>query len=375
MSADNFKMSGGLAAFDSPGFDIKSLGPADMEKWIESLGQPRYRAHQIFRWLYSRGRVASFDEMTNLPLALRSNLAAVARIGTLKVDRVQTARDHVVKALLRLPSGRAIETVLIPDFDENNQAKRLTVCVSSQVGCAMGCTFCATGTMGFQENLSCGQIADQVLYMDQVACDKYDRGVTNIVFMGMGEPLLNFDQVTRSLQILTSPEGLGLSRKRITVSTVGIARRIRDLARITPQVRLAVSLHAPSDEKRSSIMPVNRAENTRLGPLMEALEFYRRETGQRLTFEYCMFEGFNDTVDDASELARLCHRVGSRVNLIMYNTVAGMPFSRTGHRQLNLFIGQLVDLGVTVTVRRSRGMDIDAACGQLATKQPALSAQ
>ena len=351
--------------------DVKSLGPDELEDWIIHLGQPRWRADQIFRWLYGRSAISSFDDMTNLPLPLRHSLKSEATIGTLMVDQMQTAKDETVKALLRLPSGRCIETVLIPDFDEQGRAKRLTVCVSSQVGCAMGCTFCATGLMGFQENLSCGQIADQVLLINALAWKKYGRGITNVVYMGMGEPLLNFGHVTKSLQILTRPDGLGLSRRRITVSTVGVARRIRDLAHATPQVRLAFSLHAPTDAKRASIMPISRSQHALLAPLMEALEYYRRVTGQRITFEYCMFDGFNDTAEDAHNLARLCRRVNARVNLIMYNTVADVPFTRTGPKQLNAFIERLVELDVTVTVRRSRGADIDAACGQLAAQQSA----
>jgi len=374
MSAVNFKMEPDHLAADRSLLDIKSLGPDGLEDWITRLGQPRWRADQIFRWLYGRSGISSFDAMTNLPLPLRKTLTSKATIGTFAVNQMQTAADATVKALLRLPSGRSVETVLIPDFDEQGRVKRLTVCVSSQVGCAMGCTFCATGRMGFQENLSCGQIADQVLLMNTLAVKKYGRGITNVVYMGMGEPLLNFEPVTKSLQILTRPDGLGLSRRRITVSTVGIARRIRDLAHATPQVRLAFSLHAPTDSKRASIMPVSHSQHALLAPLMEALEYYRRATGQRITFEYCMFDGFNDTAEDARQLARLCRRVNARVNLIMYNAVADVPFTRTGPQQLNAFIERLIELDVTVTVRRSRGAEIDAACGQLAVRPSAPQA-
>lgn len=369
MSADNLKVKRKQSAQNPSLPDVKSMGPDELEDWITQLNQPRWRADQIFRWLYGGSGIASFDAMTNLPLSLRQVLKSKASIGILRVDRMQTAKDQTVKSLLRLPSGRSLETVLIPDFDERKLAKRLTVCVSSQVGCAMGCTFCATGMMGFRENLTCGQIADQVVLMNRLALKQYGRGITNVVYMGMGEPLLNFGHVTKSLKILTSLNGLGLSRKRITVSTVGIARRIRDLAHITPQIRLAFSLHAPTDAKRASIMPISRNQQALLTPLMDALAYYRRETGQRITFEYCMFDGFNDTVEDARNLARLCRRVDGRVNLIMYNTVADLPFARTGHKQLNTFIRHLVELGVTVTVRRSRGADIDAACGQLAAQE------
>ena len=374
MSADNIKVNADPPAADSKLLDLKSLSLTELEALMADLSQPRWRANQIFRWLYAGYEISSFDHMTNLPKSLRQTLKSVATLGTLRVERMETATDHTVKALMRLPSGRVFETVLIPDFDEQDRAKRLTVCVSSQVGCAMGCTFCATGLMGFSENLSCGHIADQVLFMDDLARKRYDRGITNVVFMGMGEPLLNFRHVANSLQILTSPDSLGLSRKRITVSTVGIARRIRDLAHVVPQVRLAFSLHAPTDAKRASIMPVSRNRHAQLKPLMEALEYYHSRTGQRITFEYCMFDRFNDTDEDARNLARLCQRVGGRVNLIMYNTVADLPFKRTANRRLDAFIKRLVDHNVTVTVRRSRGADINAACGQLAALEQAKAA-
>ena len=237
-----------------------------------------------------------------------------------------------------------------------------------------GVAFALTGQMGFKENITCGLIADQVLFMNALAQEQYGRCITNVVYMGMGEPLLNFGHVTKSLQILTNPMGLGLSRRRITVSTVGISRRIRDLANVVPQVRLACSLHAPTDAKRAMIMPISRNEHAQLTPLMDALAYYREVTGERITFEYCMFDGFNDSIEDAQNLARLCHRVAGRVNLIMYNTVADLPFARTGRGQLNTFIKHLVEMNVTVTVRRSRGADIDAACGQLAVKTQSLQA-
>ena len=235
MSVDNIKVANDRTLKTIPLIDVKSLGPPQLKGWIAAMGQPHWRANQIIRWLYTRGGIESFDEMTNLPLSFRKQLKAIATIGTLTLTQIQTARDQTVKALLRLPSGRAVETVLIPDFDAQGEAKRLTVCVSSQVGCAMGCTFCATGKMGFLENLTCGQIADQVLFMNTIARKRYKRNITNVVFMGMGEPLLNFTHVVSSLQILTSPDGLEISQKRITVSTVGIARRIRDLAHVEPK--------------------------------------------------------------------------------------------------------------------------------------------
>ena len=341
----------------------------ELEAFAESLGEPAFRGRQLFRWLQEKG-ASSFEAMTDLPRSLRERLPEVARIGRLEEVQRQTATDGTVKSLFRLPSGRHVEAVLIPDLDEaTGTAKRLTVCVSSQVGCAMGCHFCATGLMGFQENLTASQIVDQVRAMDAVAQERFGRGVTNVVYMGMGEPLQNYGPVLKSTALLT--EGLGLSPKRITVSTVGLARRIRQLADDqaegrAPAVGLALSLHAPTDPQRSAIMPVNRSEKTDLGALKEAVQHYHRRTGRRITYEYCMFAGVNDAEADARHLAAVARWAPSKVNLIMYNPVEGADFQPTDEARLDRFIRVLVDEGVTVTVRRSRGQDIDAACGQLA---------
>ena len=306
--------------------------------------------------------------MTNLPASLRETLAKKACMERLQLQTLLTAKDQTVKALMRLPSGRKIETVLIPSLDSDGNAHRLTVCVSSQVGCAMGCTFCATGSMGFQENLTCGQIVEQVSSMREIAHKRFGRDISNVVFMGMGEPLLNYNAVLASLEILTHPDAIGLSPKRITVSTVGLARRIRDLANDAPKIGLAVSLHAPDESKRSSIMPINRSEATDLAVLESAMKYHTTTTGRPLTFEYCLFRGFNDSDSDARALARLCHRVRAKVNLIMYNSVPGIGFERTSEARLNKFMAHLSARNVTVTVRRSRGADIAAACGQLANQ-------
>lgn len=347
--------------------NLKAFSEERLEAFLTSLGQPAYRGRQVFKWLYGKG-ATSFEEMTNLPKKLREDLSSVATIATIQLAHLQTASDETAKALFTLSTGRQIESVLIPDIDEDGKAKRLTVCVSSQVGCAMACSFCATGLMGFQQNLTVGEIFDQVWFMNDLALQRYGRPITNIVYMGMGEPLLNYDNVLRSIEVLTHPEGLGLSPRRITVSTVGLARRIKQLADAATRVNLAVSLHAPTDSKRSSIMPVNRAAATDLTALKEALQHFTQKTGQRITYEYCMFQGFNDTAEDARQLARVAKWAPSKVNLIMYNPVDGLGFQRTAEDQLNRFIRILVDHGVIVTVRRSRGQDIDAACGQLAAK-------
>ena len=348
--------------------DIKALHVPELEAFAKELGQPAYRGRQLFRWLFGHG-ATTFEEMTSLPKPFRERLGEVATITALRLEHLQTAQDETAKALFQLMSGRHIETVLIPDLNPDGTANRLTVCVSSQVGCAMACSFCATGQMGFQQNLTAGEIFDQVWFMNELALERYDRPISNVVFMGMGEPLLNYENVLRAITILTHEASLGLSPRRVTVSTVGLARRIKQLADDEVNFRLAVSLHAPTDPKRSSIMPVNRAAATDLTALKEAIQYYTVQTGQRITYEYCMFAGFNDTEGDAHHLADIVQWAPSKVNLIMYNPVDGLGFQRTPEDRLDRFIQVLVARGVTVTVRRSRGQDIDAACGQLAVKE------
>ncbi|HMB90467.1 MAG TPA: 23S rRNA (adenine(2503)-C(2))-methyltransferase RlmN [Rhodothermales bacterium] len=347
---------------------LKSMSRAELEAFAVAQGQPSYRGRQLFIWLYGKG-ATSFEEMTDLPKSFRERLDAVAEIETITLAKLQTASDETAKGLFTLSTGRHIEAVLIPDLNDDGLANRLTVCVSSQVGCAMACTFCATGQMGFQQNLTAGEIFDQVWFMNALALEKYDRPITNIVFMGMGEPLLNYDNVLRSIDLVTDADSLGLSPRRITVSTVGLARRIKQLADEETRFNLAVSLHAPTDAQRSAIMPVNRAAATDLTALKEAIQHYTHTTGRLVTYEYCMFSGANDSAEDARNLAKVAAWAPSKVNLIMYNPVDGIGFDRTSEADLNAFIRILVAAGVTVTVRRSRGQDIDAACGQLAVKE------
>ncbi|MDX1438778.1 MAG: 23S rRNA (adenine(2503)-C(2))-methyltransferase RlmN, partial [Rubricoccaceae bacterium] len=295
--------------------DLKTLGKTELEAFADSIGEPAFRGRQLFKWLYEKG-ATSFDEMTDLPSGLRDRLNDIAEIGTIEEVQRQIAKDSTTKSLFALPSGRRIETVLIPDFDDGRKAKRLTVCVSSQVGCAMGCHFCATGLMGFHENLTAGQIFDQAKLMDAVANEEFGRGVTNIVYMGMGEPLQNYTNVLKSTELIT--DGLGLSPKRITVSTVGLSRRIKQLADDDAPFNLAISLHAPTDEQRSAIMPVNRSEKTDIGSLRDAVTYYHAQTGKRVTYEYCMFKSINDSAEDARNLANIVRWAPSKVNLIMY---------------------------------------------------------
>lgn len=356
--------------------DLKALDKAGLEHQLAANGFPAYRGRQIFGWLYGKG-VTSFEEMKNLPKALRETLEKHAHISQIREIRRATSKDRTIKLLFELESGRHVESVLIPDFNEDGTARRLTVCVSSQVGCAMGCHFCATGLMGFHQNLTAGEIYDQVFRLNILAHETFGRGVTNVVYMGMGEPMQNYDAVVKSTRLLTDPDALGLAPRRITVSTVGLARRIRKLADdqaagTVPPVNLAVSLHAPTDDQRSAIMPVNRSEKTDLTALKDSIQHFVSQTGRRITYEYCLFEDKNDGPADAVNLAKVTRWAPSKVNIIVYNPVPGADFRSPGEGRLNQFLKALVAKDVTVTVRRSRGQDIDAACGQLATKELAI---
>ncbi len=348
-----------------PKRDLAAMTLQELTSLAEMLGEKAYRGRQLFQWVHGKG-VASVDEMTNLPARFRTLLADHTEIHRISPSTRQRSSDGTLKMLFRLTSGLSIETVLIPDLEDDGSPNRLTVCVSSQVGCAMGCVFCATGLLGFKQNLSAGEIVDQVRFMDRVAREEYGRGITNVVYMGMGEPLLNYRNVLASTEILGHPAVLGLSPRRITVSTVGLAARIVQLAEERAPFKLAISLHAPTDEKRSAIMPVNRSTRTDLRALRDAVQTYDRLVGRPVTYEYCLFEGTNDGEEDAEALADVAGWAPCKVNLILYNTVAGLPFRRPSEARLHRFIRRLVARGVTVTVRRSRGQDIDAACGQLA---------
>ena len=345
--------------------DLKTLAAAELEQFIVDLGLPAYRGRQIYRWMYALG-VSEFESMSDLPATLRSRLEQVAFISSLTFKKSQESSDGTIKSLYQINSGKAIETVLIPDFDSDRQPKRMTACVSSQVGCAMDCSFCATGKMGFHQNLSSGEIYDQVYCINQLAIERYGKSLTNIVFMGMGEPLLNFQAVCDSVQKISSKNGLAMAPRRITISTVGLADQIKKLADQSLKTNLAVSLHAPSDKKRSSIMPVNRKAKTDLRALRSAIKYYSEKTKRRVTYEYCLFKDFNDTTEDAIHLSEIAHWVPSKVNLIMYNPVDGVLFERSDDATVNEFVRELLKRRVRVTVRKSRGIDIDAACGQLA---------
>jgi 23S rRNA (adenine2503-C2)-methyltransferase len=340
--------------------DIKSLQFGEFEKAVVELGEPHYRARQIADWLYQK-RVQSFEEMTDLPRDFRARLSEQLAFGKIEVVRVLGSRDTTRKFLFRLIDQSLIETVLIPASPAlyGSRSDRRTICVSTQVGCAYGCKFCASGLEGFSRNLQPNEIVDQIVAIERETGEKID----NIVFMGMGEPLANFENVMRAIRIINAPWGLGIGARHITVSTSGLAPQIRKLADDQLQIRLAISLHGATDEVRNEIMPINRRYD--LETLLAACDYYAKHKKQRLTFEYILIENVNDSPDQARRLGRIARRLGAKVNLIPYNTVQGLPWSRPSPEQQEHFLSILRQAGVAATLRREKGHDIDAACGQL----------
>lgn len=341
--------------------DIRSIRHDKLASHLKSLGQPAYRAKQIVEWIWKKG-ANSFDAMTNLPLALRAVLDEHYAFYLPKVDVVQRSSDGTIKVRISLHDGLMVESVLIPVVADD----RYTVCVSSQAGCSLSCKFCATGKMGLLRQLSAAEIVDQVRFVQDICQDTYQHPLTNIVFMGMGEPLLNYKNVGESIYRITNEIGLGMSAKRITVSTAGIAKMIRKMADDNWRVNLALSLHAANDTKRDSIMSINESNN--LDTLMDAISYYYQATKNRISYEYIALRDFNDSREDALQLAKLCRRFPVRVNIIEYNPIGDGLFDASKEDKLDNFMRLLKQKGVTATLRRSRGKDIDAACGQLANK-------
>jgi 23S rRNA (adenine2503-C2)-methyltransferase len=340
--------------------DIKTLQLEELGEKLRELGEPGYRSKQIADWLYKK-RVESFEEMTDLPHELRERLANLFGFDRLEVVRVLGSRDTTRKFLFRLGDGNLIESVLIPASPAlyGQKSDRRTICISTQVGCAYGCKFCASGLEGFSRNLRANEIIDQMIAVERESGDKID----NIVFMGMGEPLANFDNVLRAIRIINAPWGLGIGARRITVSTSGLAPQIRKLGDEPLQIRLAVSLHGATDKVRDQIMPINRRYN--LDTLFSACDYYVAHRKQRLTFEYILIEGVNDSDEQAVALVQHARRLTAKVNLIPYNTVEGLPWSRPLRNRQEMFLSILRAEGIAATLRREKGHDIDAACGQL----------
>jgi 23S rRNA (adenine2503-C2)-methyltransferase len=342
--------------------DIRTRSLADLQTAFAEMGQPAYRAKQVYEWMWKLG-AKGFDDMTNVPAALRQVLADKFSFHSIVLDVRQHSGDGTIKSRYKLHDGNKIETVMIPVAED----RRSTACVSSQVGCSLTCSFCATGKMGRIRNLTAAEIYDQAFETNKLSIEALGYPLTNIVYMGMGEPLLNFGPVMESIKMITSTDGMAWSPRRITVSTAGIAKMIRKLGEEKVKFNLALSLHAADDKKRDMIMPINESNN--LKALMEALEYFYQMTHARISYEYIALKGFNDTLEDADRLVRLCRgQFPVKVNVIEYNPVPDVPFERADEKQVDLFARRVRDKGVMITVRRSRGKDIDAACGQLANQ-------
>lgn len=339
--------------------NIRSFALDELRDFFVEKGESAFRANQIFQWVWQK-HVKSFDEMTNVSKELRAFLEENFMITELQIQQVQISSDKTIKTGFSLTDEKVVEGVLIPADN------RMTACISSQVGCSLDCKFCATAQLKMMRNLHPDEIYDQVVAIRNQAMEHYNQPLTNIVLMGMGEPLLNFKNVSTAIEQITSEKGLGMSPKRITLSTSGVAKMIRKLGDDKVKYRLAVSLHAADNEKRSQIMSINNSNP--LEDLADALKYYYKQTGNSVTYEYILFKDFNDSLEDAQNLIKFARHIPSKVNIIEYNPVDGSPFRKTDTATLLKFQNALESAGITTTVRRSRGKDIDAACGQLANK-------
>lgn len=344
--------------------DVRSLSRAEVGELVARMGEKSFRAAQLFKWLHQKYAV-SFDEMTDLPKAFRAKLQAETKLEPLVADKEQRSTDGTIKFRWKTWDGKLIESVYMPDEERG----RRTLCISTQVGCAMGCGFCATGTMGLARNLTPGEIVGQVHQVNRFLIEEGlvpgPRPLTNLVYMGMGEPLHNYDNVKASIDILLGEEGPNFSHRHVTVSTAGIVPNILRLGAET-DVKLAVSLNATTDEIRDRVMPVNR--RWKIADLMEACRKFPMKIGRRITFEYVLFAGINDSDEDLDRLARLVGSLPAKVNLIQYNKNEGLPYEPAPAERVQFFIDGLMKRGVQAMARKNRGRDILAACGQLAAE-------
>ncbi len=340
--------------------NIRNLSLAELEEYFEKLGDKKFRAKQVYEWLWQKN-ARSFADMTNLSKELRQKLGENFTLPALTVDLIQTSSDGTVKSRFKTHDGHLVEGVLIPTEE------RKTACVSSQIGCSLSCKFCATGYMDRKRNLDFDEIYDEVALLNQQSEKTYEKKLTNIVFMGMGEPLLNYKSVLKAIEKITSPDGLAMSPKRITVSTAGVAKMIRQLGDDKVRFKLALSLHAANDAKRHQIMPINDTNNIKA--LIDALNYFYKQTGNEITFEYILFKNFNDSIKDADDLIKIYRQVpADLVNIIEYNPIDQASFSKPDEKTVQEFMSHLERNRVNARLRRSRGKDIDAACGQLANK-------
>lgn len=338
--------------------NLRQVSITEIEEVLKKLNQPKYRAAQIHDWIWKK-HVSEIDEMTNLSKEFRAQLKENFYIPKVEVHHSQFSEDGTIKSRFVLHDGFYTEGVLIPTDT------RMTACVSSQVGCSLSCKFCATGYLKRSRNLEYDEIVDEVTLINEQALKNYGKKLTNIVYMGMGEPLLNYNNTLRSIERITSADGLNMSPRRITVSTAGVSKMIKKLGDDQVKFNLAISLHAPTDEQRNKIMPIN--ESNDLKSLIEAINYFYQKTKTKITFEYILFDQFNDSLEDAQNLLNICRKVPVRfVNLIEYNAIDRAEFSKPNEQVVDKFQAFLEHNGITARVRRSRGKDIDAACGQLA---------
>jgi 23S rRNA (adenine2503-C2)-methyltransferase len=339
--------------------DIRTLKLEELKEFFVSQGDKPFRAQQVYDWLWNKA-VKDFDHMTNLSVSTRDMLKKNFTIRQIRVDHMQRSADGTIKNAVTLHDGMVVESVLIPT------ETRITACVSSQVGCSLACKFCATARLKRQRNLSPDEIYDQVVAIKEQAEHFFGRPLTNIVFMGMGEPLLNYSNVISAIDKITSPKGLNMASKRITLSTVGIAKMIMKMADDNVKFNLAVSLHSALDKTRSSIMPIN--DTNPLDELADALRYWYQKTKKKVTYEYVVWRGINDSAEHAHALLKFAKVIPSKVNLIEYNPIDDGEFQQAPEEALRMYMDLLERNGITTRIRKSRGKDIDAACGQLANK-------
>lgn len=339
--------------------DIRALSKEELRKFFVENGDKAFRGNQVYEWLWIKSH-RSFDEMTNLSKKTREMLEDNFVINHVSVHKLQKSTDGTIKNAIKLHDNLIVESVLIPT------KKRITACVSSQVGCSLDCNFCATAKLKRMRNLNADEIYDQVVEINKQSELYHDRKLSNIVFMGMGEPLLNYKNVINAIDKITGDEGLGMSSKRITLSTVGIPKMIKKMADDEVKFHLAVSLHSAIDEIRSKLMPINDKNN--LADLLESLQYWYQKTNRKITFEYVVFKGFNDKQHDIDALVEYCKKIPSKVNLITYNNIGEAEFQSASGKIIDQYVKTLEYNGIVANIRKSRGDDIDAACGQLANK-------
>lgn len=339
--------------------DIRALSLQELEAYFSSIGEKPFRAKQVYEWLWNKN-AHSLSEMTNLSKSLRENLENHFSIKPAEIHVMQRSIDGTIKNAVKLHDGNVVESVLIPT------AKRTTACVSSQVGCSLDCTFCATAQLIRMRNLTAAEIVDQVTLIDKQSREYHQKPLSNIVFMGMGEPLLNYSSVTDAIRKITEDKGLGMSPRRITVSTSGIPKLIEKLADENLKVKLALSLHSAIEEKRNQLMPFS--VKFPLTSIMESLSYWYQKTKSRITLEYIIWKGINDGNEDIRALIKFCKSIPSKVNLIQYNSIEGGKYSQANSNIIQNYVTALEQENIIVKIRKSRGDDIDAACGQLANK-------